>query len=263
MRKIVFLIFLFNFYHLTAAPESKVIDYWNTSDQTSNIQIDHSPWSLFLNKYLINFDGTLSVKYGSVTSDDLSLLNSYLDSLEKIFVTSLNRDEQFVYWINLYNALTVKVILDNYPVKSIKQIKPGGLFSSGPWDEPYLTIEGQPITLNNIEHGILRPIWGDSRVHYAVNCASRGCPPLQAEAFTTENVELLLEQAERDFLNSYFGVRLEGHTLILSSIFKWFREDFGESEDDVLEYIESINPTIRGLYKRVKYSYDWDINSYD
>lgn len=261
MKKTLLILFIFNFTILLAAPESQLIGYWDQSDNSNEEYIDHEIWARFLEKYLIEIDDTIRVRYGDVSDSDKNFLDRYIQYLESVTVTQLSRDEQFPYWINLYNALTVKVILDNYPVKSIKNIKPGGLFVSGPWDENYLTIEGLPISLNSIEHGILRPIWGDFRVHYAVNCASMGCPPLQREVYTRDNVEYLLTKAEREFLNSFHGVRLQGTTLVISSIFKWFRDDFGEREEDVLEYIEENNPTIKGQYKRVKYSYDWDINS--
>lgn len=126
-------------------------------------------------------------RYAEVTKEDKTLLNDYLDQLSKLDPREFNRQEQYAYWVNLYNALTVKLILDNYPVASITKL--GGLFSFGPWDEKVFTVAGQTLTLNDIEHRILRPIWKDPRTHYAVNCASLGCPNLQSQAFTAQNTE--------------------------------------------------------------------------
>lgn len=262
MRVIVTVICLIYLFPLYSAPESRVIPYWELSDELSDRQIDHSLWSIFLSTYVKKRDGMNLVDYSKVSPYDYRKLEHYIEELEKVRVTTLNRAEQFVYWINLYNALTVKVIVDNYPIKSIKRIKPSGIFSFGPWDEEFLNIEGRKISLNSIEHGILRPIWQDYRVHYAVNCASLGCPPLIDRAFTRENAESLLKSAEVYFLNSSYGVQLEGDTLILSSIFNWFLKDFSTSEEGLLRYIEEINPSIKGKYKRIRYSYNWDLNNY-
>ena len=121
--------------------------------------------------------------YAAVTQADRTALKTYLKDLQAVRVTTLPRRAQMPFWINLYNALTVEVILDNYPVKSIRDIK-SGLFSSGPWSTELVRVEGHDLSLDDIEHEILRPIWKDKRIHYAVNCASIGCPNLAAKAYT-------------------------------------------------------------------------------
>ena len=107
--------------------------------------------------------------------------------MSDLTITDYNKKEQLAYWINLYNSLTIKVVLEHYPVKSIKEIKLSGIFKPGPWKKELVIIEGKKLSLDNIEHDILRPIWKDNRVHYAVNCASIGCPNLQNSAFTAKN----------------------------------------------------------------------------
>ncbi|MXY07633.1 MAG: DUF547 domain-containing protein [Rhodothermaceae bacterium] len=105
------------------------------------------------------------------------------------------------YWINLYNVLTVRVVVDAYPVESILQIHSGETPDTGPWKDIHATVAGVPLTLDNIEHDILRPIWQDNRIHYAVNCASLGCPNLASEASTTANLEPLMDQCAHEFVN--------------------------------------------------------------
>ena len=186
--------------------------------------------------------------------------------MQGIKVSELNRAEQKAYWINIYNGLTVDVILDHYPVKSIMEIDISpGLFSNGPWDAKLLKIEGQEVSLNDIEHRILRPIWQDNRIHYAVNCASLGCPNLQPEAFTTQNLDRLLEKAARDFINHPRGVSFRRNRLYVSSIYFWFREDFGDSEQGTIQHLNKyLTPKNQGklkpVQKKMKHQYDWNLN---
>ena len=143
--------------------------------------VDHSTWDQFLQSYLVKRNGEVNrVQYGQVSPTDHAKLSDYIHQLEQTSVRRLHRSEQKAYWINLYNALTVKVILDHYPVKSIRDIDISpGLFSNGPWGKKLVSIENQKVSLDDIEHRILRPIWKDSRVHYVVNCASICCLNLQ------------------------------------------------------------------------------------
>ena len=147
-------------------------------------------------------------------------------------VSSLNRGEQLAYWINFYNALTVQVILDHYPTDSILDIKISpGFFSIGPWDKKLVTVEGEELSLNDMEHRILRPIWRDPRIHYGVNCASIGCPNLLTTAYTADNVDGLLTENAVAYVNHPRGASLQNGALTVSSIYDWFEEDFGGNED--------------------------------
>ena len=154
-------------------------------------------------------------------------------------VSGLNRVEQKAYWINLYNALTVKVVLGRHPVKSIRDIRLGGLFSSGPWDARLATVEGEKVSLNDIEHRILRPIWRDNRIHYAVNCASVGCPNLAAEPYTAANTERLLDEGARAYVNHPRGLFGEKGRITASRIYDWYREDFAASEKGLVDHFRS------------------------
>lgn len=249
-----------------AAPRAELWPRWQAHDPQSSIRIDHSAWGRFLESYLVvDKPGAVNlVRYQAVTAPDKQSLDRYVATLAAVPVAKLNRAEQKAYWINIYNAITVKIILDNYPVKSIRDIK-SGLFSPGPWELKLARVEGIELSLNDIEHRILRPIWGDNRVHYAVNCASLGCPNLQPEPFTAANTEELLDRGARQFVNHPRGVRLEQGRLVLSSIFDWFGGDFGGSETALLAHLQQFaEPELAAKLKAYRgtlsYQYDWGLN---
>ena len=252
-----------------AAPDSDLWPRWQDHEASSTIEVDHSAFGAFLSKYLVTDhpSGVHLVRYDSVSSEDRNALAEYLSMLQGTRVSDLNRDEQKAYWINLYNAFTLALILDNLPVSSITKIKAGGgLFTFGPWDAKLLSIEGEKLSLNDIEHRILRPIWQDNRIHYAVNCASIGCPNLQPEPFSAGNTEALLDRAARDYINHPRGVRFEGNRLFVSSIFDWYKSDFGGSDGTLLahlaEYAEpEIGSRLLAYRGRIRDSYDWDLNA--
>ena len=173
---------------VTAAPLAELWERWAAHDAASTASIDHSAWNRFLEAYLVRrSDGVNRLTYGRVSAADRKALAQYLATLAATPIGRYNRDQQLAYWINLYNALTIKVILDRYPVESIRSIDISpGWFSVGPWGKKLIRIDGEALSLDDIEHRILRPIWRDPRIHYAVNCASLGCPNLAPETYTIE-----------------------------------------------------------------------------
>lgn len=251
-----------------AAPSADLWPFWQAATEDNTQLVDHSLWDALLTKYLVvNHPTAINrFKYAAVTEKDKQSLNTYLSKLQQIKVRQLNRLEQKAYWINLYNALTIKVIVDHYPVKSITDVDISpGFFSSGPWDAKLLTIQGESLSLNDVEHRILRPIFNDNRVHYALNCASLGCPNLQAKAFTVVNMEQLLDEGARSYINHSRGVRLSNGKLLVSSIYKWFREDFGNSRQGVIthlqQYAEGDLAHSLGFYKgKLSFAYNWELN---
>ena len=215
------------------------------------------------------FDGLLKkhVQSGMVDyqgfKQDENRLDDYLNLLEKVNPDILNRNEKFAFYINAYNAWTIKLILTGYPgVKSIKDL--GGWFSS-PWKKKFVRINGKVITLDDIEHGILRPEFRDPRVHFAVNCASKSCPPLRPEAYTGSRLDNQLNDAAKSFINDSKSNYLRGDDLYISRIFKWFGEDFGN--DLISFFIQYAQGDLRsGLMQRkenidIHYlDYDWSLN---
>jgi hypothetical protein len=251
-----------------AAPKAELWQRWEAHDPQGEDRVDHVVFSAFLERYVDDAhpSGVYRVRYGDISAGSREELASYVRSLEGVAVDGLTRAEQKAYWINLYNALTLAVILENYPVESIRDIDISpGLFADGPWGAKLVTIEGEKVSLNDIEHRILRPIWKDPRVHYAVNCASIGCPNLQTDAFTAGNTERLLEKGAADYVNHPRGAEREGKKLMLSSIYDWFRQDFGGTEAGVVEHLmqharEPLRSELGGFQGKVKYRYDWGLN---
>ena len=250
-----------------AAPKAELWPHWQANDPQSGTRVDHSSWALFLDRYLVVSKSGYAnlVRYAAVSSADKDSLAKYIDTLAAVPMTKLNRAEQKGAWINLYNALTVLTILDHYLVKSIRDIR-SGWFSSGPWDLKLIKVEEIELSLNDIEHRILRPIWQDNRVHYAVNCASLGCPNLQLEPFTAENSHRLLEKAAREYVNSPRGVDLSGGELTLSSIYDWFQADFGGSDATILTHLEkfaapALAAKLKSYRGTISYQYSWDLNN--
>lgn len=179
-------------------------------------------------------------------------------------ISSFNQREQFAFWVNLYNAVTVRTVLDHYPVASIRDINDGFL-SPGPWDRPLVTVEGKSVTLNDIESRILRPLWDDPRIHYVLNCASVGCPNLEVAAYRGKGLNARLDAAARSYINNPRGVRVDGDRLVISSIYAWFEDDFGGSESAVLAHLKRYaDPDLsRDLAQHGTiggYDYDWALN---
>lgn len=256
----LFTVFILLFSSLSfAAPKSDLWAYWNQSNETNNATISHQAWDSILNKYLVASGQHHLFDYANVSSSDKNALKGYIKNLADIDPRDYSKAQQYAYWVNLYNAITVDLIVDNYPLKSITKL--GGLFTFGPWGDDVVNIAGKDLTLNDIEHRILRPIWNDPRTHYAVNCASLGCPNLQLSAFTAENTETLLEQAASSFVNNDKGVVVNGNDAQLSSIYEWFVADFGGNEAGVIAHLKQYRTDLKlTTDSNIKYDYDWDLN---
>lgn len=250
------------------APQPEADQFWDVSAEGNTAVIDHSDWQYLLEEYVISDDpsGVNLVDYQNLLEDDKAVLDRYIDQLSSIDPRTYNRAEQHAYWINLYNALTVQLIIENYPAESITKLGASPL-SFGPWDDNIITLAETELSLNDIEHGILRPLWNDYRIHFAVNCASIGCPNLQAMAFTADNSEALLDQAAGEYLAHPRGARFEDGTLILSSIFDWYGIDFGDDQGQVLETLSQHAPSaianeLAEYADDITYEYNWQLNDF-
>ena len=230
---------------------------------------DHSEWSRILSKYR-HEDGTgpAAFDYAGLKNhaQDLAALDAYIETLASTDIFAIaNRDDQFAAWANLYNAITVRLVTEHYPVKSIREIK-SSWFSIGPWKGEIVTVGDRQLSLDDIEHDILRRDWRESRVHYALNCASVGCPDLRAAAWRGNTLDRDLTEAATRYVNSARGVTvLPDGRLQLSKIYSWFQEDFGGDEAGVRAHLSlyaspglkseiSAAPGVSG------YVYDWSLN---
>ncbi len=246
---------------VAAAPQAELWPRWEAHDPTNTERIDHGRWQAFLDQHLVTDhpSGVNRVDYAAVSASDRALLQRYIAAMESVPISSQSRDTQFAYWINLYNALTVELVLEHYPIDSIRDIR-------DPWDQVVAEIEGVGVTLNDIEHRIIRPIWMDERIHYVVNCASYGCPNLQREALTADNFESILDAAASEYVNHPRGARFDGRRLTLSSVFQWYQEDFGDDASDVLRHLvryaePGLAEQLRAYDGRIRYEYDWTLNN--
>ena len=249
------------------APSADLWERWTAHDPDATARIDHWTWDRFIKTYVSDGgDGVNRVAYGRVTDADKRALEDYIAGLAATPVSDYARGEQLAYWINLYNALTMKVVLDHYPVDGIRDIDISpGLFADGPWDKKLVEIEGESVSINDIEHRILRPIWVDPRIHYAVNCASIGCPNLQRTAFTAANADALLTAAARAYVNHPRGARIEDGRLVVSSLYEWYQEDFGGDDRGVISHLRryadpGLRSRLAGIERIGDHAYDWRLN---
>jgi len=220
--------------------------------------VDHSLYGELLSKYV----NKGVVDYQGFKNEEAKL-DEYLTVLENTKVSELSRDELFAFYVNAYNAWTIKLILSAYPgIKSIKDL--GNIFKS-PWEKEIVRINGRVLTLDDIEHEILRAQFKDPRVHFAVNCASKSCPPLISEPYRGSTLNRQLDSATRAFINDPKSNYLKGNQLYVSRIFKWFPEDFNDdvvgfflkyAEGDFKKELEAQKDKLKIVYL----SYDWSLN---
>lgn len=249
------------------APAAEPLPRWERHDAASARTVDHRAWGTFLARYrVVGADGIARMRYAAVTPADREALRQYVARLEAVDVDALNRREQFAYWVNLYNAATLRIVLEHYPVKSIRDISlGGGLFRVGPWGATVLTVKGERLSLDDIEHRILRPLWRDPRIHYVANCASIGCPDVPAVPLTGANAARVLEAAARAHINHPRGTSVRNGRVTVSSIYRWYRADFGGSEAGVLAHLRRyaappLAAQLAGVSAIDRYEYDWALN---
>jgi hypothetical protein len=221
-------------------------------------EVDNTIYAALLHKYVQ--DGAVS--YQGFKNDE-QMLDQYLDVLAGVDAPALTRDERFAFYVNAYNAWTIKLILSRYP--NVQSIKDLGGFLQSPWSKPIARIDGAVLSLDNIEHDILRPQFKDPRVHFAVNCASKGCPPLLGEPYTGVQLNSQLDGVARAFINDPERNRLDGQVLYVSQIFKWFAADF---DNDIIAFFKrfAAEPLKTALERRASdikityLEYDWSLN---
>ncbi|WP_446050309.1 DUF547 domain-containing protein [Zobellia laminariae] len=211
--------------------------------------LDHTAWNSLLKKYV---DNTGNVDYEGFNNDQAAL-TSYLEYLGNTSPSDIwSKEEALAYYINLYNAATVQLILNNYPTKSIKDIK-------DPWGKEWVRIGSETFSLGDIEHKILRKM-NEPRIHFAINCASFSCPKLLNEAYTSEKIEDQLQQASEDFVNDPTRNIISKEKLQLSNIFKWYKKDFTEN-GSLIDYIKTYSQKDIDPKADIKYvTYDWSLN---
>lgn len=243
---------------------------WAAHSPDSTTEVNHDPWQALLDDYLVTDEEDPDIHlfdYSGLVDDGREPLDEYIAMLEAVDPSQLNINEQKAYWFNVYNAVTVSLIVNNFPVESITQLGSGGVSSFGPWDDKLFNIDGDTLSLNEIEHGIIRPLYDDFRIHFAVNCASIGCPDLAVEAFRGDNLEEQLNAATESYLQHPRGLRFEGDQLHLSTLFEWYGSDFGADFKSMLNTFgkyttEDVSAQLADYNGEPEYFYDWSLNGY-
>lgn len=219
------------------------------------VEEPHAAWDKLTRKH-INTEG--KVNYAGFLSDKKDL-EQYLRELQELHkeIVDWNKKKQLAYWINLYNAVTVKLIVDNYPVSSITDLEGGK-----PWDTQLVELSGTAYTLNAIENKIIRPLFNEPRIHFAVNCAAKSCPKILNKAWTEHNLERSLTAQTEAFLSNKEQNSLDENEIIISKIFEWYKVDFGSTNENIIQFINRYSEIAVSKTASVNYNeYDWTLNS--
>jgi Protein of unknown function, DUF547 len=214
-----------------------------------NSQPDYKSWDVFLKKYV---SATGDVDYKSIKTNKKSL-DSIVRSFSMVTISSAwSKNDQLAFWINAYNAFTIDLIVNNYPLKSIQNLDGGK-----PWDVKRITIGGKKYSLNNMENDIIRPQFKDARIHFAVNCGAKSCPPLLNAAFMGKTLESQLDAVTKKFINNAKYQTITPSKLTLSKIFDWYAVDFGDIKTFISKYSGTkVNNNAVVIFKE----YDWSLN---
>ena len=227
---------------------------------------DHGAFDAVLREVV---DARGFVDYAAL-ADDSSVLDRYLADLAATDPSALGDDDRLAFWLNVYNAYTLKLVADNYPVESIREVV-GGLFIplvNSPFKVDFVVVAGETMTLDAVEHGVIRDEFDEPRIHFALVCAAVSCPPLRAEAYAGDRLDDQLDDQGQRFLTNQAKneVPADDSTIRLSKIFSWFGGDFGDDDaalqafiaryfdDDVRDRLE------RGAYDIAYLDYDWSLN---
>lgn len=211
--------------------------------------INHQQWTSLLKKH-VSPNGAVDYK---AFQKDHKALNDYINFLSLNAPSKLwSKIEILAYWINAYNALTIQLIIEVYPLKSIKNIW-------RPWSKKLIVVEGKKLSLDTIEHEILRKM-NEPRIHFAIVCASKSCPKLQNSAFEASNLDLVLENATKEFINDQEKNSISKKVVKLSKIFKWFAADFPKNKA-FIKFLNRYSTTKIDLDAKINFlNYDWSLN---
>jgi hypothetical protein len=225
-----------------------IILLW-TSGNILQAQPDYKAWDTFLKKY-VSASGDVDYKSIKTNKKELDAITKALSNTSVL--TSWSKNDQLAFWINAYNAFTIDIIVNNYPLKSIQSLDGGK-----PWDIKRITIGGKKYSLNNIENDIIRPQFKDARIHFAVNCAAQSCPPILNGAFFGKTLDTQLDAVTKKFINNAQYQTITASKLTLSKIFDWYGADFGDIRTFINKYSNvKVNKSATIAYKE----YDWALN---
>ncbi|MCU0832270.1 MAG: DUF547 domain-containing protein [Rhizobiaceae bacterium] len=227
-------------------------------------RVDHSAFDAILGQF-VRLDGAgyaavdyagLKRRHGEVTA--------YVKALEAVDAAGLSRKEAHAYWVNLYNAKTLDVVLERYPVKSIRDINlGGGFFGRGPWSRKMMQVSGTDLSLDDVEHRIVRALFNDPLSHYALNCASFSCPNLMPRAYTAANIDTQMAESARLYVNHPRGLTISDGRITASKIYSWYADDFGGKDSLKDHWLAFATPDKADAIRAAamgRFTYDWTLN---
>jgi Protein of unknown function, DUF547 len=226
---------------------------------------DHSAFDAILKQYVsVDPSGYASVNYGALVGQRAKV-DGYVATLLAIDPRQLSRNEAHAYWINLYNAKTLAIMLENWPVKTIRDINlgGGGFFGKGPWSKKLMTVAGSELSLDDVEHRIIRPIFNTPFSHYALNCASYSCPNLMPRAYTAANLKSQMQESATLYINHPRGVLVKDGEITASKIYSWYADDFGGKSKLKAHWAQFASPELATQIEAASiggYDYNWNAN---
>lgn len=230
---------------------------------------DYKAWGDLLTKY---YDPAKGMNYKALKEQDKATLDTLRHQMATVEVQALTRPDQLAYWINLYNISVVGIVVDNYPIKSIKDLSTDPLVRLNIFRKPLVDTKRGKVSLNDIENEKIREGFKDPRIHFAINCAAKSCPPIRTEPYVGSKVTQQLDDQTRKFLNGPNGIRIEkrggGITLYTTKIMDWFKEDFakwgGGQEGFIIPHVSpDKRKEIEAAANQVDLKFDeysWDLN---
>lgn len=254
-KNLVLAYFSFSSFLLLGNPNfMSCLDIGNTTfpNTVKEDKIDYSIWEIILKRYI---DNKGNVDYSGLKREE-KMLDDFLNILENTRINNRwTEKEKVAFWINVYNAFTIKLILKNYPLKSIKDIKK-------PWDKKFFYVNKEYLSLGDVEHQILRKRFNEPRIHFAINCASKSCPRIVQIPYTGNNLDNLLDRQTKEYINNPDLNNIGEEFYKLSKLFSWFSKDFKNAEGSVLSFINKYSKTIiKDQKNKGAIEYDWKLNT--
>jgi len=251
MKKLILIVTAF--FSLACFGNELIIEKNNLrKERVIDSKVDYSIWEMMLKVYI---DDKGNVDYAKFKKNE-KIFNNFLSELTNTRIDNSWIDsEKISFWINVYNAYTIKLILDNYPVKSIKEIKK-------PWTKKFFMVNGEYLSLGDVEHQILRKQFNEPRIHFAINCASKSCPRIVQIPYTAKNLDKLLERQTKEYINDPTLNNVNYNSYQLSKLFSWFSKDFRGAEGSVKNFINKYSEiAIRTQKNNGFKEYNWELNT--
>jgi hypothetical protein len=245
---------------------TSTLSFAQTRAAAAKPEPDYSAWTTLLQRY---YDPAVGMNYAALKARDLPALQNLRNTLAKVDVKALSRDQQLAYWINLYNINSTAIVAEKYPIKSIRDLSTDPIIRLNVFDKRVVPFGNGKISLNDIENTHIREGFRDPRIHFAINCAAKSCPPIRREAFVGVRVQAQLDDQARTFLNGPKGMRISGDTVHVTKIMDWFEKDFQNWGGGVASFLRKYaSPENRkkldaaGNDLDIDYDdYDWSVNS--